>query len=78
MWTHPDIGLMTARQQLAGKNVPHFRITSSEKVDKENRYGEFILCSIPYPGIVTGLYTLEGDLSLKSEAEHCSWWRSHS
>jgi len=27
-----------------------FSITSSEKVDKENRYSEFLLSSIPYPG----------------------------
>lgn len=26
------------------------RVTSSEKVDKENRYAEFSLCCIPYPG----------------------------
>jgi myotubularin-related protein 14 len=25
-------------------------VTSSEKVDKENRYAEFTICSLPYPG----------------------------
>lgn len=29
----------------------HFAsVTSSEKVDKENRYAEFNLISLPYPG----------------------------
>lgn len=28
----------------------HFRVTSSEKVDKENRYSEFTIISLPYPG----------------------------
>ena len=27
-----------------------FSVTSSEKVDKENRYGEFCIASLPYPG----------------------------
>jgi len=27
-----------------------FSVSSSEKVDKENRYSEFLLSSIPYPG----------------------------
>lgn len=27
-----------------------FSVTSSEKVDKENRYAEFSIASIPYPG----------------------------
>lgn len=29
---------------------PSFRVTSSEKVDKENRYSEFTIISLPYPG----------------------------
>lgn len=33
------------------------RVTSSEKVDKENRYAEFCLCCIPYPGIVKSSVT---------------------
>lgn len=28
------------------------RVTSSEKIDKENRYADFSLCCIPYPGEV--------------------------
>ncbi|XP_028398463.1 myotubularin-related protein 14-like [Dendronephthya gigantea] len=36
---------------LENKKVKYgMRITSSEKVDKENRYAEFCLCCIPYPG----------------------------
>ena len=31
-------------------SIVNRRVTSSEKVDKENRYSEFILSSIPYPG----------------------------
>jgi len=27
-----------------------FSVTSSEKVDKENRYGEFCIVCAPYPG----------------------------
>ena len=27
-----------------------FRVTSSEKVDKENRYSDFTIMSVPYPG----------------------------
>lgn len=28
----------------------HYSVTSSEKVDKENRYSEFSILSLPYPG----------------------------
>lgn len=42
----------------AAKQFPHSnalncficRVTSSEKVDKENRYSEFTIISLPYPG----------------------------
>lgn len=29
----------------------YFRVTSSEKVDKIQRYSDFYLCSVPYPGL---------------------------
>lgn len=32
------------------KNCFFHSITSSEKVDKENRYADFCILSIPYPG----------------------------
>ncbi|XP_046839526.1 myotubularin-related protein 14-like isoform X2 [Xenia sp. Carnegie-2017] len=36
---------------LENKKVKYgMRVTSSEKVDKENRYEDFCLCCIPYPG----------------------------
>ena len=31
-------------------NIFFFRVASSEKVDKENRYSDFCLLSLPYPG----------------------------
>ena len=30
--------------------LAHFSVTSSEKVDKENRYSDFTIMSLPYPG----------------------------
>lgn len=35
-----------------------FRVTSSEKVDKIQRYSDFVLCSVPYPGKVSILQLL--------------------
>ena len=35
-----------------------FRVTSSEKVDKIQRYSDFVLCSVPYPGNVSILQLL--------------------
>lgn len=37
-------------KQLIETIFTDFRVTSSEKVDKENRYGEFTIISLPYPG----------------------------
>ena len=31
---------------------PNFRVTSSEKVDKIQRYSDFCLWSVPYPGML--------------------------
>lgn len=31
-------------------NFLFFSVTSSEKVDKENRYSDFTILSLPYPG----------------------------
>lgn len=48
-----------------------FSVTSSEKVDKENRYSDFSILSLPYPGCE--FFKEFRDLGYSGEGLHFNW-----
>ena len=54
-------------------NLFNFRVTSSEKVDKEKRYSEFSLCCVPYPGAYTEIMLIKNVLLYAKRSQFCSW-----
>jgi myotubularin-related protein 14 len=56
-------------------NLIFFSVTSSEKVDKENRYSQFTILSLPYPGCE--FFREFRDHNYTAEKLFYNWSQSH-